>query len=603
MSKLKYSLWGLVLLFGLSLGWSACQDPNYEERTNFELLIGEYFEQSPDSFSLFVEILERSQTIAFLKAYGNYTCFAPTNDAVKAFMAARNVTSVTQIDEAELKQLVRYCVVNDTVSSEMFVDGRLEYPSMQGQYMITGTETRDGQVVTRVDRKSSIVKKDVRVTNGIIHVVDAVLEPSSLSVSDYLAANPNFSFFWQAMQETGFDMLLDTIPSADNNDTTWYTIFTVPDSVYIQSGITSYEALRETYLSPVDASGHDSLYYYMAYHVLPKQMKFVSDLISDKVVKTASPSEVLTVKTSGTTVLINDDTFAGIYEPGFMVNRQASDVSVGNGVLHVMNSNFAIKARYPFPVYWEVTDMLEIKKMPGVYKKAYQTITHGQLADVTWEPTTATIGYSAPFTVSGTRHCVNDDVFEIYLRPEVVKSITFKTPTLVKGSYKVWIASRNVPSSSRMPKFYVYFNGESTNRIIDCAKAPDRDKTLNIAPTDAELNLANFKVYQYNPYDWYTTDPLAIETNIESGKKLNWLGSNAWGRSACQYAGTVVVNETGTHTLKFEAISGGASSYLWLDQIHFIPVEENQNWPRINTLDGSYVYEQDLLLGNFPVTK
>ncbi|PZX18627.1 putative surface protein with fasciclin (FAS1) repeats [Breznakibacter xylanolyticus] len=601
MNKFKYCIWGFVCLLGMTFLWSGCEDPNYEERTNFEVLIGEYFDARPDSFSLFSEILERSQTVAFLKAYGNYTCFAPTNVAVQAYLKSKNVSSVSEIDPLELKQLVRYCVVNDTVPSEMFVDGRLEYPSMQGQYMITGTTvSASGEVMTLVNRQAAIVKKDLRVTNGIIHVIDQVLTPSELSISDYLAANPEFSYFWQAMQETGFDKILDTIPSADKADTTWYTIFSVPDAVYNASGITSFEALKATYDSQPDEKGLTGLYKYMAYHVLKGQQSFVSDLITAKVAKTMAPGEVLTVKNSGTTVLINDDIFAGVHEPGFEIQREVSDLCIGNGVVHVMKGNFAVKERFPFPVYWEVTDMLEIKKMPGVYKKAYQNLTHGQLADVTWEPTTASIGYVAPFTVSGTRHCVNDDVFEIYLRPEVVKSITFKTPTLVKGSYKIWIASRNVPTSSRMPKFYVYFNDKSTSRIMDCAKAPGLSDGK--APTDAELNLNNFKIYQYNPYDWYTTDETAIQTNIDNGTKLNWLGSNAWGRVACQYAGTVVVEETGSQTLKFEAISGGSNSYLWLDQIQFIPVEEDQNWPRINTLDASYVYKEDLLMGNFPKT-
>jgi hypothetical protein len=34
--------------------------------------------------------------------------------------------------------------------------------------------------------------------------------------------------------------------------------------------------------------------------------------------------------------------------------------------------------------------------------------------------------------------------------------------------------------------------------------------------------------------------------------------------------------------------------------IQFIPIEEDQNWPRVNVNDGSLVYKADLEVGNFP---
>jgi hypothetical protein len=39
---------------------------------------------------------------------------------------------------------------------------------------------------------------------------------------------------------------------------------------------------------------------------------------------------------------------------------------------------------------------------------------------------------------------------------------------------------------------------------------------------------------------------------------------------------------------------------MYLDMIQFIPVDEDQNWPRINVKDGTFVYKEDLENGNFP---
>ncbi|MFT3737827.1 MAG: fasciclin domain-containing protein [Breznakibacter sp.] len=597
MKRFKYYLWILTIAVAVLIGFTKCQDPTWEERTNYELLIGEYFEQDLETFSMFLDALKKSKTISFLKAYGHYTCFAPTNEAFQVYLTKKGKASLNDFTEDELKQLVRFCVLSDTVPSESFVDGRLEYPTLYGQYLTTGTYYEDGEAVTKVNKTAPIHKKDIRVTNGIIHVVGEVLEPDTRSLVEFFEQLDDYNIFNRAIRETGFDTILNKVPDALTKDTVWYTVFAVSDAVYAESGIKDFDALKEKYGSPVDTSGRDSLYYYMAYHILSDQAKYVSDLIYDKVVKTTAPSEVLTIKASGTKVLVNDDLFAGIYEPGFEINREISDVTVGNGVVHFMKSNFAIKKRYPFAVYWEVTDQLEIRKMPGVYLKNYQTLTYGQLANVTWDPSTTSIGY-APGGGNAYGYTVLNDIFEIYLRPEVVKSITFTTPTLVKGSYKVWVASRNVPTSARMPKFYVYFNGEQTTRIVDCAKAPGMSG--GVAPTDAELNISGFKVYSYRPQDFYSADSATVQNNIVNGQKINWMGGNGWGRMSCQLAGVVNVTETGSQTLQFVAISGGASSYLWLDQIHFIPVEEDQNWPRINVDDGSLVYKEDLLAGKFP---
>ena len=44
--------------------------------------VADYLEEHDDVFSDFIYILKRSGRLSLLKAYGTYTCFAPTNDAV-----------------------------------------------------------------------------------------------------------------------------------------------------------------------------------------------------------------------------------------------------------------------------------------------------------------------------------------------------------------------------------------------------------------------------------------------------------------------------------------------------------------------------------------
>ena len=587
----------IIILVGLSASFfTGCKEPEYEERTNYEILIGEYFEQHPDSFSIFLDVLNRSETIAFMKAYGAYTCFAPTNDAFEAYFKKKGISAVEQMSANDLKSLVRYSVIKDTLSSETFVDGRMNSPTLYGQYLTYETYFEDGNIVKKINKYAVIEEADIRVSNGIIHTLKNVLEPEVKTIAQYVEETEGYSIFSAALKETGLYDSLNVLPSPEN-DTIWFTFFAVSDEVLKSDGINSFEELKAKYQNDERPNG---LYLYMAYHILQNQYNFITDLISSKTVATKAPSEVLTVRTNGTSVLINDDYFAGIYEPGFEINRIISDQTAGNGVLHFMGGNFAIKVRYPFAVYWDVCDQIELKKMPGVFRKNGQSnLANGTFANISWEPQDALIHYNANGTVNGDNCFAFKDWFHIDFRPEIVKSITLITPTIVKGTYKIWVGTRSQKSSSRQYKAYVYFNGEQTSRILDGAKAYD---SYGSYVTDGELNQNHMKIYQYDPAHYYTDDPAMIQTMIDNGRLHNWLENTngEWGRYLCQDGGTIVVNETGSQTIQFVATAGGNGSFFRLDMIHFIPVEEDQNWPRVNIKDGSLVYKEDLEAGIFP---
>ena len=139
MEKMKYSIFAVILVISGALLLKGCQEPDWVERTNYEILIGEYFENSPDSFSIFIDLLKRTESLAFLKAYGTYTCFAPTNEAFNKYFSEKGISGLDAIEAEKMKNLVRYCVIPDTLSSETFVDGRMVTPTLLGQYLTYGT--------------------------------------------------------------------------------------------------------------------------------------------------------------------------------------------------------------------------------------------------------------------------------------------------------------------------------------------------------------------------------------------------------------------------------------------------------------------------------
>jgi hypothetical protein len=63
------------------------------------------------------------------------------------------------------------------------------------------------------------------------------------------------------------------------------------------------------------------------------------------------------------------------------------------------------------------------------------------------------------------------------------------------------------------------------------------------------------------------------------------------GRFVSRLAGTIEVQTTGNHKIKFVVINNG-DKYLWIDMIHIIPSENDQLWPRVGH-DGVLVDKPD----------
>lgn len=552
----------LKFVFLFSIVLITCTEYDYLEKTAFDLLIGEYFEENPEEFSLFCEMLNQSNTLSFLKAYGTYTVFAPTNLAVETFLASKNKTSLDDFTAEELKDYVRYHVIIDTLSTTEFTDGRLPTATMYGQYLTISGYNEAGVSVYKINRYAAIERTDIRAANGIIHSISTVLEPVTTPVAGFIEQDPDLSIFSEALKITGLYDTLMLIPDKNlpAEYRRWFTVLAPPNDVLAADDIHSIDDLIANYSStgdPTDAS--DSLYLYVAYHIIDNNLSYVGDLVTQPVLETMAPQEIITIKLKEDSVLINEDEFLGVLEKGSPVNRDLSDNTSANGVYHLMDKDLFIKVRNPVRTFWDVCDQPELRKMAGIFRKPGQWVDLevGQLADVTW-------GGSAPVTYEchsdwWQDHLIYRDCFRMYLRTAVIPYITFTTPTIVKGKYKLWICTRNSPSgaeSNRRPKFVVYFNGEPLPTIINTGY------TISSSMSDEELELIGFKRYSYNPADSVT------------------LTDNA-GRFVSQLAGTVEVPNTGRHTIKFEVINNGDKDF-WVDMIQFIPFEEDQIWPRID---------------------
>ena len=551
----------VLVLLGVIL-CTTCVKEEYVSATSDDVLMGTYFEEDSQEFSSFYEMLVKSGTLSFLNAYGTYTCFAPTNEAIQAYIESQGKHSLDDFTPEELKDLVRYHVIIDTLNSTRFTDGRMPTPNMYGQYLTVSTYFVSGEAEVKINKYARVEELDIRVANGIIHKIKDVLRPVTVPIAGLIEADPNLSIFTEALKATGLYDTLSLIPdeSLDAAEKRWFTVFVHTDQVYMAEGINSYQDLKDKYCNtgnPKDPK--DSLYLYVAYHILDHSLKYVADLVQQTAHLTMAPLEVITVKLTGDTVLINEDEYRGVIEKGAPVDRGNSDNTAANGVIHYVNGLFAIKVRLPYAIYWDVCDQPEIRKLPGVFRVGGTTVNiqAGQLANVTWSNESDILYNCEAGGVQG-QYLVYGDQFIINLRTADINWIEFTTPLIVKGKYKLWICTRNVDDPNRRPIFQVFFDGEAMPNIVAT------DKTMERVPDD-ELLLQGFKRYNYYPSDsTYLTD--------------------ANGRFASRLAGTIDVKTTGNHVVKFQTINNGDKT-LWLDMIHIIPYDNDQIWPRVRCDD------------------
>ena len=172
---MAYVLFLSVLLISI-LG---CVKETIKHTTSDTVNITQYFQNNPDQFSQLAKILDISGTASYLKAYGSYTFFAPTNAAINQYLKDMGKNAVEDISANDWKDFVRFHLLQDSVPTSRFTDGKLPNLTMYGQYLITTAVNINGVTKIWVNRQAYIITPNISVGNGIIHTIDHVLIPAN----------------------------------------------------------------------------------------------------------------------------------------------------------------------------------------------------------------------------------------------------------------------------------------------------------------------------------------------------------------------------------------------------------------------------------------
>ncbi|MBI1344560.1 MAG: fasciclin domain-containing protein [Terrimonas sp.] len=125
---------------------------------------------SPDHTTL-VEAVKAAGLVETLSGTGPFTVFAPTNAAFAALPAGTLDNLLKPENKADLTSILTYHVVPGKVMSSQLTDGQKIKTVNGAELTVT---IKDGKVM--IDG-ANVTAADLDCSNGVIHVIDAVVLP------------------------------------------------------------------------------------------------------------------------------------------------------------------------------------------------------------------------------------------------------------------------------------------------------------------------------------------------------------------------------------------------------------------------------------------
>lgn len=532
----------------------------------------------------FLSILDKSGMRSTVHAYGNYDLFAPTDDAVTEYLLQMGKDSVSQLSVKEAEDIVKYHLLHisdksDSLTTTGFVDGRMTYPNFAGTYLTTKQEGED----IRINRQALIVSpRDIKASNGYLHIIDRVLTPPDTlteSVTARVRALPDeFSLFKEAFERSG---MAETLSA--NVKGQWKTLFIQDNSAFASAGInTLTELIADLRANTPTIDDADTLLHnYIAYHTVPRLM-YVADLLVASSLPTYVKNQVITFnrEVSGleTRILLNELKLGQTTEAGIPLDRGSdfSDWTCSNGVIQKISGHIQIKVRSAYRIYWDIAEQPEIMALRNFRKPGCAAdYNPGDLSEITWKYKSGTptaqqqIHYycgTVPQTIAAfdeKSQYVYGDYLRMNLDLGAIQWMEMVTPVLIGSetgtTYKVWICYR------RELECYVKTTFKQSGKddqilpyIFDMSLY--MDSRTNTSPEAAEID--GWKMYNAKKY-----------TSVVN----------------CKLLGNIKVYTTGRHILRLEPTTSRRVGQLGnIDMIQFIPVDENQLWPRVD-VKGNWV--------------
>ncbi|MFK7839933.1 MAG: fasciclin domain-containing protein [Bdellovibrionales bacterium] len=125
-----------------------------------------------EDFATLVAAVQAAGLVDALKGDGPFTVFAPTNAAFEALPEGAVEDLLKPENKEKLQSVLKFHVVSGKIKAEDIANGSTNVPSLQGDE-INVVKSAAGVSVNG----ANVTATDIKTSNGIIHVIDAVIMP------------------------------------------------------------------------------------------------------------------------------------------------------------------------------------------------------------------------------------------------------------------------------------------------------------------------------------------------------------------------------------------------------------------------------------------
>lgn len=123
------------------------------------------------SFETLVAAVQAAGLVDTLKGEGPFTVFAPTDDAFAALPAGTVEELLKPENKEQLVAVLTYHVIPGKVMAADIAGKKMDVETVQGSAAMV--DATDGVMIDG----AKVVQADVEASNGVIHVIDAVILP------------------------------------------------------------------------------------------------------------------------------------------------------------------------------------------------------------------------------------------------------------------------------------------------------------------------------------------------------------------------------------------------------------------------------------------
>lgn len=153
---------------------------NAQDKTIVEIAAGN------ENFETLVAAVTAADLVETLNSDGEFTVFAPTDDAFAALPAGLVEALVKPENKATLQKILTYHVVGAALPASAVVDGiksnngKLKATTVEGGQFSVMLDGGNVVIEDAQGNKSKVITTDIMASNGIIHVIDAVILPAGV---------------------------------------------------------------------------------------------------------------------------------------------------------------------------------------------------------------------------------------------------------------------------------------------------------------------------------------------------------------------------------------------------------------------------------------